>query len=199
MTEVESILDLWFGPLEDGFSTDEFRRRWFESTPEFDAEIRNRFHGVLAQAAAGGFREWCTSSRGSLAYIVLTDQFSRQIHRGTAAAFATDHLALAAAQAGLAEEQDRSLEFDERAFFYLPFEHSESLTDQTRSVELFTRLRDETPKGFRHLTGNYLRYAHAHRDIIRRFGRFPHRNASLGRSNTAEESEHLESAHRFGQ
>jgi uncharacterized protein (DUF924 family) len=199
VTEPESILQFWFGAIAGGFATATQRKRWFQPSAEFDDAIRHRFATLLDRAAAEQLNDWRITPRGALALIVLTDQFSRQIHRGRTEAFATDPVALSTARAGVAEAQDRALEFDERAFFYLPFEHSESMADQDQSVRLFTRLRDDTPSGLRHLTGDYLRHAKDHRDIIRRFGRFPHRNAALGRTSTPEEQAYLADAGRFGQ
>lgn len=199
MTDVQSVLEFWFGPLTGGFAADAKRKQWFESSSALDDMIRARFAPQLNAAAAGQLQEWRETARGTLAYIVVTDQFSRQIHRGTRAAFATDALALAAARAGVASGLDRKLAHDERVFFYMPFEHSESSTDQDECLRLFTELRDETPAAHRHITDSFLRHVNAHRDIIARFGRFPHRNDVLGRASTEAELKFLEGASRFGQ
>jgi uncharacterized protein (DUF924 family) len=154
----------------------------------------------LRAAQAGELKPWMGDARGQLAFIVLTDQFSRQIHRGTAQAFATDALALSAAREGITRGTDRELEFNHRSFFYMPFEHSEALLDQHTGVGLFAQLRDETPPPYRQHAGEGLRHAQQHRDIIQRFGRFPHRNALLDRASTEAEVEFLAQASgSFGQ
>lgn len=186
---IEDVLTFWFGTLHEGFAEDATRARWFAADATFDAQIRTRFAALPAAAKQGHLDAWKASPRGSLAFILVTDQFTRNFYRGTAEAFACDGLALAAAKAAVRTGHDRHLTFDERCFVYLPFEHSEDLIDQHTSVGLFTRLRDDTPAGKRHITGDTLRFAHQHRDIIERFGRFPHRNAALGRASTEAEAE----------
>ncbi len=195
----QAVLDFWFGPQADGFSDAFHRGRWYAFDPAFDQEIVSSFGATLAAAARGELGDWLQTPATCLAYILVTDQFSRQIHRRTANAFATDTRALDAARVGISQGWDRTLGYDERAFFYLPFEHSEELIDQHTAVGLFTQLRDETPQPHRHQTGEYLRHAHQHRDIVQRFGRFPHRNALIGRTSTPAELTHLESAGGFGQ
>lgn len=197
--DIESVHEFWFGRLTAGFAADAKRKQWFESSPALDEKIRLRFAPLLTAAAAGQLQNWRASARGTLAFIIVTDQFSRQVYRGTRQAFATDALALAAARVGVASGFDRKLAHDERVFFYLPFEHAESLVDQDECLRLFTALRDETPAERRHVTDSFLHHVNAHRDIIKRFGRFPHRNAVLGRASTEAELKFLEGASRFGQ
>jgi uncharacterized protein (DUF924 family) len=197
--EPEELLWFWFGELTDGFADEAHRHRWFIGGPDFDQQCRIRFGALAGRAADGELDHWLDEPRARLAFILLTDQIPRNIHRGQAAAFATDAAALSAAASGVAGGADRSLALDERCFFYLPFEHSENLVDQHTCVGLFTDLRDETPEGFRHLTGGYLRHAHQHRDIVKRFGRFPHRNRILDRITTAAEVAFLEDGNDFGQ
>lgn len=193
------VLDFWFGEQRDGFSSPATQQRWFESSATFDDEIRERFMGTFELARTNRLDEWLREPRGALAYIIVTDQFPRNLFRGSAEAFATDSLALAAARR-LVSDEPTSLTFDERAFAYMPFEHSEALLDQFTSVGLFMTLRDDTPAGSRQQTGNSLRFAQVHRDIIRRFGRFPHRNAVLGRDSTDAERRYLEESDQdFGQ
>jgi uncharacterized protein (DUF924 family) len=199
VTEAEALLEFWFGQLSDGFADEVHRQRWFSGGSAFDDDCRMRFSSLAARAADGELDDWLDEPRGCLAFILLTDQIPRNIHRGTPMAFATDGPALNAAKTGVSAGLDRRLGYDERCFFYLPFEHSESLIDQHTCVGLFTQLRDETPNGFRHLTGNYLQFAHQHRDIIIRFGRFPHRNAVLGRTSRETELEFLQEGPQFGQ
>jgi len=195
----EAVLDYWFGTITDGFAPEERRQRWCAPSPDVDAEIATRFEGLIEQAAVGALDHWTATARGALAFVLVTDQFPRQVYRGTARAFATDALALAVARAAVEAGFDRRLAFDERAFVYLPFEHAESAAAQAESVRLFTALRDDTPRGRRHLTGDYLHHAHVHRDLIARFGRFPHRNAVLDRPSTPEEVDYLRTATGFGQ
>ncbi|MGE5090159.1 MAG: DUF924 family protein [Candidatus Levyibacteriota bacterium] len=175
------ILDFWFPPGTSGE-----RREWFQKDPAFDREIRERFGTALAAGLAGAFGDWCTSPRGALARIVLLDQYTRNAFRDTPAAFAGDPAALATAEDAIARGFDRELVPRERAFMYMPLEHSESLPVQERSVALFAALAADTG------LDSQLPWAERHRDIVRRFGRFPHRNAILGRSSTAEEIAFLE-------
>ena len=181
-TLAQQILDFWFGP---GADYGKRHRRWFAKDAAFDEEIRERFATLVDELLAGGHREWLEAPRGCLARVVALDQFPRQIHRGTRLAFAADPLALAAARHALAQRYDAGMLPVERLFLYLPFEHSESLADQERACELMRPLA-RFPE-----TEDALRYAEAHRAIVARFGRFPHRNAALGRASTAEELEFL--------
>ena len=199
MDQALEVLTFWFGDLTDGFADEAHRRQWFNGGPEFDTACRTRFSSLSARAADGELDLWLDAPKTCLAYILLCDQIPRNIHRGTPMAFATDGPALNAARTGVERGLDADLGYDERCFFYLPFEHSESVLDQHTCVGLFSQLRDQTPDGFRHLTGNYLQFAHQHRDIIQRFGRFPHRNALLGRDSTPAELEFLEGGNDFGQ
>ncbi|MGE0625941.1 MAG: DUF924 family protein [Pseudomonadales bacterium] len=197
--EAEALLEFWFGVLTDGFADDAHRRRWFSGGRAFDDECRVRFGDLAMRAAEGGLAHWLTTPRGTLAWILLCDQIPRNIYRGQALAFATDGPALTASRNGVEAGFDQTLTADERCFFYLPFEHSESLVDQHTCVGLFTDLVEQTPERFRRLTEGYLPYAKQHRDIIRRFGRFPHRNTVLGRTSTAEELDYLAGGNTFGQ
>lgn len=197
--EAEGLLAFWFGQLTDGFADEAHRQRWFSGGGAFDDACRVRFGDLAVRAADGALSGWLETPRGSLAWILLCDQIPRNIYRGQALAFAMDGPALQAARHGVEAGFDQQLALDERCFFYLPFEHSESLLDQHTCVGLFSDLRDQTPDGYRHLTGGYLPYAAQHRDIIRRFGRFPHRNAVLGRTSTPEELEFLARGNDFGQ
>lgn len=199
MDEAEQVLTFWFGSLADGFADDAHRGLWFGGGTKFDQACEKACASLAVRAADGDLDHWQDAPRSCLAFIILCDQIPRNIHRGRPLAFATDGPALNAARAGVQSGLDRELGFDERCFFYLPFEHSEQLLDQHTCVGLFSQLRDQTPEGFRHHTGDYLRYAHQHRDIIQRFGRFPHRNAILGRTSTPAEAEFLEQGNDFGQ
>ncbi|HUQ76469.1 MAG TPA: DUF924 family protein [Burkholderiales bacterium] len=180
MPDYREILDFWFGT---GPERGKSHKRWFQKDAAFDAEIAARFT-TLYELLAGG-TAWLESAEPCLARIVVLDQFPRQIFRGQPRAFAADPLALQAAKLAVERGYDRGMRPVERVFVYLPFEHSESLADQERSVALYLPLKDIAE------TADTYRYAVAHRDIIARFGRFPHRNAILGRPSTAEEIEFL--------
>jgi uncharacterized protein (DUF924 family) len=161
-------------------------KRWFQKDEAFDREIRTRFLALHEEAAAGALLHWTRASAECLALIVLLDQFPRNMFRGTARAFAADALALGAAQHAVAGGFDRSMQPVERMFVYLPFEHAESLEEQVKACEL-TKPLVEFPE-----TADAYRYAVLHRDVIARFGRFPHRNVLLGRVSTPEEAEFLQ-------
>lgn len=196
----DEVLGYWFGELTDGFADDVHRRRWFMPDARVDAEIRDRFGDLLAAAARGELDGWRDGGvEQALALVIVCDQFSRQIHRGTALAYATDPLALVTARAVVERGDDRELGFDQRAFLYMPFEHSESRLDQHTCVGLFSALADAVPEARRADAESYLHYARDHRDVVVRFGRFPHRNAVLGRESTAEERLFLETASSYGQ
>ena len=194
----QALLDFWFGELIDGQASAEQHKRWFSVNPQFDDECR-RFADWLEAARTGALDAWLAAPHSCLAFIILQDQLPRNIHRGTALAYAWDDVARSAAYAGIQGQLDLALELDERAFFYMPFEHSESLMDQHLAVGLFTALRDAAPPSQRSNAGNNLRFAQQHRDIILRFGRFPHRNAVLGRESSADETDYLQQADGFGQ
>jgi len=156
--------------------------RWFEKDDAFDAEIRERFLGLHETAAAGTLGHWEQSAEGALALLILLDQFPRNMFRGQERAFATDPLARAVAAGAIVRGFDAQAPEGMRGFFYLPFEHSESLADQDKAVSFFKATAD----------AKNLKWAELHRDIIRRFGRFPHRNAALGRATTPEEQAFLD-------
>jgi uncharacterized protein (DUF924 family) len=170
------ILEFWFGPPPHAARTE-----WFVKNPAFDATIRARFGDALETALASTVRVPDGDVYDTLAHVVLLDQFTRNAFRDTARAFAGDGRALAAAIALVAAGRDAGLDRYERWFLYMPFEHAEDLAMQQRSIELFTRLRDETGDA------GQLEWAEKHAAIVRRFGRFPHRNALLGRASTPEE------------
>jgi uncharacterized protein (DUF924 family) len=159
---------------------------WFDKSDGFDAAIRLRFEPIHHAAARGEYDRWIDSADGALALLILLDQFPRNLYRGSAHGYATDPLARGIAADALARGHDRRVETALRPFFYLPFEHSEDLADQDRSVALCEAMKAETgDEGF-------LKWAIGHRDVIARFGRFPHRNRALGRATTAEEQAFLD-------
>jgi len=185
---MRDILDFWLLPLDDpGHGAQ--RELWWKSTPELDAEIRQRFGAAFDRAVAGEFDHWARSPDGALALILLCDQFSRNMHRRSARAFAGDEKALATARLALACSYPLAFTTPMRVFFYLPFGHSEAPADQELAVALFGTIDNDQA----------MKAALEHHDIIARFGRFPHRNEVLGRESTAEEIEYLKQANRFGQ
>ena len=176
------ILAYWFGPRNAG--RDAARRpdpRWFVKDPAFDAEIRARYGDAIEAALGGAFEAWTGTPQGALARILLLDQFTRNAFRDTPRAFAGDALALEAAGAAVDAGFDRSLDPFERWFLYLPFEHAEDAAAQARSLALFGALARETG------LHDPLEWAEKHAAVVRRFGRYPHRNAILGRTSTAGE------------
>lgn len=182
--EATALIDFWFAPPR---SPERFQQRkiWFEADRRFDDELRRLFLPLHLRAASGKCASWVREAEPCLALILLLDQLPRNLYRGSAEAFATDAMARATAREALSRGFDRSLPPTWRQFIYLPFEHSEDLGDQERSVTLFTELaRDPTCT----IT---LDYAKRHHAIIARFGRFPHRNRALRRASTAEEEAFL--------
>ncbi|WP_303977535.1 DUF924 family protein [Dongia mobilis] len=179
MIDPRSVIDFWYAPRA--------RALWFEKDKAFDEEIRARFGTAVHAAQMGELDGWAETQMGALALLILLDQMARNIHRGSAKAFLGDGRALAIAKAAIARDSDKGLPFDQRRFFYLPFEHAEDMVSQDRSIDLFTRLYAETQGADRENAEVQLDYAHRHRDIIRRFGRYPHRNEALGRPSTDDE------------
>jgi len=189
----EDVLDFWFGELnEHGCSSPEHRKRWWTKSDAFDEAVKAHFLEDY-EAIVGGDREaWRNTARGALAYIIVLDQFSRNMFRGTPTMFAADELAREACSEGLDAGFDAELAFDERVFFYLPLEHSEAMNDHGRCLELFKGLVDCAPAPLEGDAEYYLDFAERHKAIVERFGRYPHRNEILGRATTPEEAEFLE-------
>lgn len=176
------VLAFWFGDPP----SDTARGEWFRKDAAFDAQVQQRFGAALELALAGGLRQWDAEPPGALARIVVLDQFTRNAFRGTARAFAGDALALAAARELVRSGGDRLLPPLQRWFAYLPFEHAEDLGSQAQSIALFTALAAADP-----VAEDARVWAVKHRDVVQRFGRYPHRNALLGRVSTAEEEAFL--------
>jgi uncharacterized protein (DUF924 family) len=193
VTEVEQVLEFWFGACGSDGTIDRARQKmWFSDGRMYDTDIRKRFGKLHRRAARGELdAEWAAAPRGQIALIVVLDQFSRHIHRGTAAAFAQDPAAQQLAVSGVEQGTDRELIPAQRAFFYLPFEHAEDVKLQRLGVRLFERLATEVAPAWRKEYAGFADYAGHHRDIVERFGRFPHRNRILGRASTPEEVEFL--------
>ncbi len=181
---MNEVLDFWFG-RSNSPEFGKVQRKWFEKDEDFDTEVRSGFLPQYELAASGKLDSWQESPDNCLALIILLDQFGRNMFRGTPQAFATDSKALAAAQYAVNNNFDRELLTVQKWFIYLPFEHSEDLEHQQKSVELFSRLQGEPD------SKSVIDYAIRHLEIIERFGRFPHRNQILGRETTPEEAEFL--------
>jgi len=170
----EDIVAFWLGAGP---------KRWFEKDDAFDADVRRRFLATYDAAVAGKLAAWADTPGGALALLIVLDQFPRNMFRGSAQSFAADAMALGVAKAALARGFDQAMPMPQRQFFYLPLMHSEDLGDQQRCVDLYRALGD----------ANLRKWADLHLDIIRRFGRFPHRNALLGRITSPEEQAFLDS------
>jgi uncharacterized protein (DUF924 family) len=201
VADAEDVLEFWFADAATGPEAIARRNRvWFSGDEPFDRECSERFSATLAAAARGELDHWKESPHGRLALIVLLDQLSRNIHRGTAAAYRQDARALAACREGIECGHDLELSVIERRFFYMPMEHAEDRDVQTLSVQTFEALAEEAREELREQLEATAGHARQHRDIVERFGRFPHRNAVLGRDCTADEEAYLaDDAPRFGQ
>ncbi len=191
--DAQAVLDFWFGPSSDP-GHGGTRPAWFRKDPAFDAQIAERFGTLIERALAGELDGWGREdgaaegerARATLARVIVLDQFTRNVFRGTARAFAGDAMALQGARALVASGLDRTLSGVQRQFAYLPFEHAEDLAHQRTAVQLFEQLARDEPA----LAGLH-EWAQKHHDIVARFGRFPHRNAALGRASSAEEEAFL--------
>jgi uncharacterized protein (DUF924 family) len=194
METPDTIREYWFGSaLENAVVTASQRAGlWWSKNSQIDNEIRRRFESCVIKAGSGELNHWASNPQDRLALILLTDQFPRSIYRDSAKAFAFDTRALSLSHDGIDAGFDVTLRSLERVFFYLPLEHSERLADQERSVSLFQKLLDEVGPDQKLTFAEYLDFAVRHREIIRRFGRFPHRNDVLGRVSTPEELSFLQ-------
>lgn len=179
MITSDDILSLWF--------SERVKSLWFDSTPEFDEELREKFEDTYRAALKGELSAWETSPHGALALVICLDQFPLNMYRGKPESFAGEAPSRQVANRAIEQGFDQELEGPRKAFLYLPFMHSEDMKDQDRVVELFTRAGLE----------NNLHWARHHRELVRRFGRFPHRNAILGRDSTPEELDYLASNEAF--
>ena len=200
-SKCSEILNFWFGQnFRHGLPDKSQQARWFSSDPQLDDMIRNRFCEDIEIAVHGSYSHWCSEPTGRLAIIILLDQFSRNIYRGTAQAFAYDEQATELVLEGLDLGHDQQLIAAHRIFFYMPLEHSESLSHQKRCLALFERMYKECDPAIAATMKSNLAYAQQHLDIIERFGRFPHRNAALGRVSTPQELAYLQLTNNdFGQ
>lgn len=178
MVGPEEVLSFWLDELEPS--------DWYNSSDDLDQEIRNRFQSTWEDVQDGKFGLWLTYPSGALAYILLTDQFPRNMFRGSGKSFATDRQALAVAKCAIDKKWDLKIDEPARQFFYLPLMHSENLCDQERCVRLMLNRMPETG-------ASNLLHAKAHREVIRQFGRFPYRNTALSRHSTAPEQAYVAS------
>jgi uncharacterized protein (DUF924 family) len=197
MTRAETILGYWFNGLDDQSTIDPEAptvKRWFLGDEETDREIRERFETDHSMAARGEYRDWANAPRDRLALVILLDQFSRNLYRGSPEAFAVDPMALDLCLQSLEDGFDESLALIERAFLYMPLMHAESVEMQEKCKERFSGLvelaKERSPANVGYFTYSH-EFAVKHAAIIERFGRFPHRNAILGRPSTPEEAEFL--------
>jgi uncharacterized protein (DUF924 family) len=191
--EIEQVIEFWFGEdLSDPKLAARQSPLWWRKHPQTDALIRQKFADGLQMLVSGDYQHWLESPRGRLAAIIVLDQFSRNMYRDTARAFAQDALALSWCLQGLTLEQDLELPFICRVFFYLPLEHSESTEMQDLSVKKFTELAQLVGRKEGDTFLRFVDFAHRHRSVIRQFGRYPHRNAILGRESTAAEQRYLD-------
>lgn len=179
ITTAQTLIDFWF--------SERVAKLWFNSTPAFDDELRERFATTYQAACRGNLDAWEATAHGALALVILFDQVPLNIFRRQAQSFATEARAREVANRAIAQGYDAGFSDPQKAFLYMPYMHSENLADQDTSIDLFTRAG----------LSNNLRFAHHHREIVRRFGRFPHRNEILGRESTEEESAWLASKDAF--
>lgn len=198
---IQRVLDFWFSAAElDAPQIDSRMERWFGADPAMDAQIRAEFGELVSQALHGELDHWAASAEGRLALILLLDQFCRNIFRGTARAFEGDRRALRLCAEGSINGAYKSLSPIQKVFFFMPLQHAESAEVQDKSVHIYNALVEGVSETLRETFRTFAEFAELHRDIVARFGRFPHRNRHLGRVNTAEEDAYLAAeAPRFGQ
>jgi uncharacterized protein (DUF924 family) len=192
ITSIKDVLNFWFGEIRE---TEEYLQArtqlWFMGDPKTNEMIRQKFEPLLKAFIAGNHGDWCGQPPGRLASIIVLDQFSRNLYRGTPKAFAQDSAALKLALDGIAIKADRLLHPVQRLFFYLPLEHAEDMAVQEQSIKQFAQLLHEVPAPIKESFEENLDYAMQHYEIIQKFGRFPHRNKTLSRPSTDEEIEFL--------
>ncbi len=198
---IAQINEFWIGEAAYDAQASKTRTKlWYMSTPADDEALRARFGSTLELAAAGELDNWQSTAAGSLALVILLDQFSRNLHRGTAGAFANDPRAQKVTHAAIANGQHLTLSYIGRTFLYHPFHHSEAIEDQDACVALYQALLAAAEPAWHEQLQDFLDYSIEHREVIRQFGRFPHRNEVLGRESTAEEQAYLAGgASRYGQ
>lgn len=198
--EYQQVLDFWFGELDKDITKTDKNALWFKGDEKTDKLIADKYQHLVSQAGRGGLSHWGETAKGSLALIILLDQFTRNIYRGLSAAFRYDSLALAICKRSLAKNQDEGLSPIERVFLYFPLEHSEFIEDQEECVFHFDQLRHLISPENAVIFEGFYQYAISHHDVVKKFGRFPHRNAANGRLSTQDELAWLSNGgQRFGQ
>ncbi len=199
--DIQNVLEFWFCNRElDSPQLDSRMDRWFGADDELDEKIRQEFGELIDQATAGQLDHWTQTPRGRLALIIILDQFRRNVYRGSAEAYAQDKLALKIAIEGTMASDHKQLDSVEQMFFFMPMQHSESLKIQEKSVGIFNALAETVPGTLHETFLAAAQFAELHRDIVAEFGRFPHRNAVLGRPNSSTEAAYLSSDNpSFGQ
>lgn len=199
-SEIIQVLDYWLdGCHEEPAKCKSMSGLWYGGGLEVDKEISEKFGEVYERACSDSLSSWAETAEGALALVIVLDQFSRQIHRRTTLAFAQDPMARAIARRSVSTKLDRELSVPGRLFLYHPFQHSEYVEDQELGVQLTRSLLKECSSDWKEYVEESLKYFIDHREIIRRFGRFPHRNRVLERESTKEELEFLESSSSYGQ
>ncbi len=192
MDDIDTIIEEWFGVLdEEGRVAGEKTTRWWKKDPNFDEMLRKQYGKLIAQALRGELDAWAETPRGTLALILLLDQFTRNTFRDTPEMYSGDDAAIRHSLSLVESERVAELPYAQRVFVYMPLMHSEDLKDQELCVKCFESLVDTSPRALQAGMQSNLKYAIAHRDIVARWGRFPHRNEILGRESTPEELEFL--------
>ena len=190
----QDFLEFWFSATElDAPKIDSRMERWFGSDPALDDDIRDRFGDLVERASRGELNHWAAEAETRLALIIVLDQFTRNIHRGSAEAFANDPVALKLCVDGAGNDMYRALTPIQQVFFFMPLQHAEALDVQNRSVQIFQALAESVGDTLRETFETFAHFAELHRDIVESYGRFPHRNRLLNRENTPEEDAFLES------
>lgn len=186
---IRSVLDFWFGTLDsEGCASPETREYWSIKDPDFDREIQKKFEGLYREIVAGEHEDWLETTEGRVAYVVVIDQMPRNMYRGTEKMYASDEQALSVCLDAIEKGRDTQALFAHRNFLYMPLMHSENITVQDQCVALYTSWSDEVDGEQKEDVERRIGFAIRHRDIVARFGRFPHRNQILGRASTAEET-----------
>ena len=197
---IASVLTAWFEDEATGLMDLPQPKRWFKGGKALDEKLAMQFANAVSSASQGHYDHWQATTNGALALIVTLDQFNRNMHRGSARAFADDAKALGISQRAIANELHHALPLSQQVFLYLPFEHDETADSQEMSIRLFTQLHCEATPTMLSFARTALDSAIEHKQIIDRFGRYPHRNSILGRTNTDEEAQWLQSGRKsFGQ
>jgi len=199
-SDIQRVLGFWFGELRNEMPVQPKHKIWFGGGAKLDEQIRKDFEPLVVRAGAGNLTDWQATARGTLALIVLLDQFPLNIYRKTARAYSFETQAIAICKAGLERRYDQELSIAERTFFYMPLQHSENLADQVLGVSLNQAMHDGANADQKHFTAQVLKSALEHQQTIEKFGRYPYRNAVLERKSTELEEAYLaDNPQRYGQ